>query len=221
MTRALLADPHRLFAELVGGFLAAHAVEVVGVVTTAAEAEAQARSARPDLCVVDAATITSGEPATLVARIAMTGTRVVVLTDSGDDPGAALASGATGHVHKRVSGAELLVALDRIAHGQVVVVASARAAVAGTESAGSADARRRLAGLRARERECLELLAGGASTEDMAEAMGVATATVRSHVRGVLAALGVHSRLGAASFVLRHGTGGAPITPRVPPWRAG
>jgi hypothetical protein len=42
----------------------------------------------------------------------------------------------------------------------------------------------------------------------MADTMGVAPASVRSHVRDVLAALGVHSRLGAASFVLCHGTVG-------------
>jgi DNA-binding NarL/FixJ family response regulator len=44
---------------------------------------------------------------------------------------------------------------------------------------------------------------------------------VRSHVRAVLAALDVHSRLGAASFALRHGVVGASATGRAPSHRAG
>jgi DNA-binding NarL/FixJ family response regulator len=221
MIRVLLADNHRLFADLMGGFLAAHAVEVVGVATTASEAESQVRSARPDLCLVDAATIEPTGPAALLGRLAATGTRVVVLTGSGDDdPGAALAAGAAGHLRKTVSGADLLAALDRVAHGEVVVMDPARDAP-DAEDDGSADARRRLDGLRARERECLELIAGGASTGDMARAMGVTPATVRSHVRAVLAALGVHSRLGAASFALRLGVVGTPVTSHAAAHRAG
>jgi two-component system, NarL family, nitrate/nitrite response regulator NarL len=209
MTRVLLADHHRLFAELLGGFLAAHAVEVVGVTTAAAETESLARSARPDLCLVDAATVAPAEPAALVGRLAATGARVVVLTGSREAPTTALDAGAVGHLRKTVSGAEILAALDRIARGEVVVVTDpGREAPTGGESGGATDARRRLAGLRARERECLELIAGGASTDDMAVAMGVTPATVRSHVRAVLAALDVHSRLGAASFALRHGVAG-------------
>ncbi|MCD2195940.1 response regulator transcription factor [Actinomycetospora endophytica] len=217
MTRVLLADHHRLFAELLGGFLAAHAVEVLGVATTAAETESLVRSEGPDLCLVDAATVAPADPAALVERLAAT-TRVVVLTGSREAPAGSLEAGAVGHLGKTVSGAEILAALDRIAHGEIVVSESGREVPAGPEGGHGAEARRRLAGLRARERECLELIAGGASTEDMALAMGVTPATVRSHVRAVLAALDVHSRLGAAAFALRHGVAGAP---RVPADRAG
>jgi two-component system nitrate/nitrite response regulator NarL len=210
MTRVLLADGHRLFADLLGGFLTAHGVDVVGVATTAVEAEARARADRPELCLVDAATVGPADPAALLGRLVATGVRVVVLTGTGDDPGPARDAGAAGYLRKTVSGADLLAALDRVAHGEVVVMA-AGAAPAGADDADEADARRRLAGLRARERECLELIAGGASTEDMAVVMGVTPATVRSHVRAVLAALDVHSRLGAASFALRHGVVGTSV----------
>ena len=219
MTRVLLADGHRLFADLLSGFLAAHGLEVVGVATTAAEAEARARADLPELCLLDAATVAPAGPTALLGRLVATGVRVVVLTGTGNDPGPARDAGAAGYLRKTVSGADLLAALDRVAHGEVVVMA-AGAAPAGADDAGEADARRRLAGLRARERECLELIAGGASTEDMAGVMGVTPATVRSHVRAVLAALGVHSRLGAASFALRHGVVGTSV-PDVAAHRAG
>jgi DNA-binding CsgD family transcriptional regulator len=48
-----------------------------------------------------------------------------------------------------------------------------------------------------RERETLALLAAGFSTSQVAERLGIAHETARNHIRGVLQALGVHSR-GAA-----------------------
>jgi PAS domain S-box-containing protein len=48
-----------------------------------------------------------------------------------------------------------------------------------------------------RQREVLELLAGGASTNQIAEAMSVTRQTVRNYVRQVLRALNAHSRLEA------------------------
>jgi two-component system, NarL family, nitrate/nitrite response regulator NarL len=221
MTRVLVADSHRLLADLMSGFLAAHGVEVVGVATTAAEAEARARTDRPDLCLVDAATLAPAEPGALLGRLVATGVRVVVLTGAGDDPHAALETGAAAFLRKTVSGGDLLAALDRVVHGEVVVLDAGREAPVDPNDADAVDARRRLARLRTRERECLELIAGGASTEEMAAAMGVTLATVRSHVRAVLAALDVHTRLGAASFALRHGVVGASVPGRAPSHRAG
>jgi DNA-binding CsgD family transcriptional regulator len=48
-----------------------------------------------------------------------------------------------------------------------------------------------------RQLDVLRHLAVGHSTERMADALGIAPETVRNHVRGILANLGVHSRLEA------------------------
>jgi DNA-binding CsgD family transcriptional regulator len=48
-----------------------------------------------------------------------------------------------------------------------------------------------------RQLDVLRRLASGQSTEAMADALGVSKETVRNHVRGLLAGLGVHSRLEA------------------------
>jgi PAS domain S-box-containing protein len=50
-----------------------------------------------------------------------------------------------------------------------------------------------------RQAEVLRYLVRGYKTNDMAEAMGISTQTVRNHVRGLLQALGVHSRLEAVA----------------------
>lgn len=56
-----------------------------------------------------------------------------------------------------------------------------------------------------REREVLRLLAEGLETRAMAERLHLSPATVRNHVQGLLAKLGVHSRLQAVAVARRHG----------------
>lgn len=56
-----------------------------------------------------------------------------------------------------------------------------------------------------RQHEVLRLLARGQSTTQIAETLGVARETVRNHVRGLLQALGVSSRLAAIAEARRLG----------------
>jgi two-component system, NarL family, nitrate/nitrite response regulator NarL len=63
----------------------------------------------------------------------------------------------------------------------------------------------RIAGsLTRREREVLFLLADGADNDGIAQALVISPQTVRTHIQNVLSKLGVHSRLEAASFVIRN-----------------
>jgi PAS domain S-box-containing protein len=56
-----------------------------------------------------------------------------------------------------------------------------------------------------RQSQVLQLLAGGASTEQIACELHLTTETVRNHVRHVLKALGAHSRLEAVVVARRQG----------------
>jgi PAS domain S-box-containing protein len=56
-----------------------------------------------------------------------------------------------------------------------------------------------------RQAEVLAYLARGLKTDEMAAAMGISTETVRNHVRGLLRALGVHSRLEAVTAARMRG----------------
>jgi DNA-binding NarL/FixJ family response regulator len=56
-----------------------------------------------------------------------------------------------------------------------------------------------------RQHQVLVELARGASTEEIAASLGIARETVRNHVRGVLRALQVHSRLEAVAEARRRG----------------
>jgi two-component system nitrate/nitrite response regulator NarL len=55
-----------------------------------------------------------------------------------------------------------------------------------------------------REIEILRLLASGLRTTDIVERLHVSRATVKNHVQGILAKLGVHSRLEAVAYANRH-----------------
>jgi len=56
-----------------------------------------------------------------------------------------------------------------------------------------------------REREVLRTLAAGASTVEVAEAFGISPLTVQSHVKNILAKLGVHSKVEAVRIAWRNG----------------
>ena len=54
-----------------------------------------------------------------------------------------------------------------------------------------------------RETQVLQRIAAGQSTGQMAREMDVATSTLRSYIKNILAKLGVHSRLQAAAIASR------------------
>jgi DNA-binding CsgD family transcriptional regulator len=56
-----------------------------------------------------------------------------------------------------------------------------------------------------RQQEILGHLAQGCSTDQIAAGLGIGRETVRNHVRGILRALGVHSRLEAVAAARRSG----------------
>jgi DNA-binding NarL/FixJ family response regulator len=54
-----------------------------------------------------------------------------------------------------------------------------------------------------REREVIDLIAEGLSNEEMTARLGIATATVRSHVRNVMEKLTLRTRLRIAAYAHR------------------
>ncbi|MGH2558489.1 MAG: LuxR C-terminal-related transcriptional regulator, partial [Thermomicrobiales bacterium] len=61
------------------------------------------------------------------------------------------------------------------------------------------------AGLTAREREVLRLVAAGMSDREIAGCLSISPRTIGGHVTNLLAKLGVDSRTAAAAFAIRHG----------------
>jgi DNA-binding NarL/FixJ family response regulator len=68
-------------------------------------------------------------------------------------------------------------------------------------------------GLTSREREVLRLLVAGRSNPEIAEALFVSPATVRTHVANIYRKLGVTTRVEAATYAHRHGFLSSPSPP--------
>jgi DNA-binding NarL/FixJ family response regulator len=201
----VLCDDHPVFADALAVVLAGHGYRVRAVVHTAAEIVATVRAHRPAVCVIDRH-FGDGDGLALVAPAvaASPGIRVLLLTADRDPAVArrALASGASGYLSKTAGITSLVSAIGRILRGEVVVEAAPEPPV--HRSSEHVEALRLASYLTARERECLALVVDGLGTGAIAERLGVSTTTVRTHVQSVLTKLGVHSRLEAASFAVRH-----------------
>jgi DNA-binding NarL/FixJ family response regulator len=67
------------------------------------------------------------------------------------------------------------------------------------------EASERISTLSEREREVLSLLTSGLRNDAIAARLGISPQTVQTHVRNILSKLGVHSKLEAVAFAVRHG----------------
>jgi DNA-binding NarL/FixJ family response regulator len=112
----------------------------------------------------------------------------------------ALAAGVTGYVTRSATVADLVEALRAVHRGETSVPAR----MLGGLLAGVARRRRdhervdRLLDLLTpRELEVLQLLATGATNQQIADALNISAQTAKTHVQKVMKKLGVHSRLQA------------------------
>jgi DNA-binding NarL/FixJ family response regulator len=141
-------------------------------------------------------------------------TQVVVLTSFSDEDTLlkAVDRGVNGFLPKNTSLIELLSTIRRAADGEMVMPTSLLMGLLAKmqSSRFHDDNGENWESLTPREREVLELLAGGASGEEISESLHIAPLTVRTHIRNLMSKLGVHSRLEAVSFALRNGLIEAP-----------
>jgi len=136
--------------------------------------------------------------------------RVLGLTEEhGPDLAAgALAAGACGVVSPEPNGESMLSAFRRALAGELVLPAvhlpSMVDRLRGSKEASAAG---RLECLTGREIEILRALADGNSTLEIARSLGIRPMTVQSHVKNILAKLGVHSKVEAVTLAWRLGLG--------------
>jgi len=145
-------------------------------------------------------------------------TRIIVLAIERDEDAQMefLRAGAAGWLMKSVD-LEVLPRVIRGVHSGEAVIPRALCKRVMTEAIGAGRTdRNRLRPIRSsltrREWEVVDLLAEGATTAGIARDLQLSQATVRTHIKHILAKLGVHSRAEAARHVdrLRHDGAGSP-----------
>lgn len=209
--RILLVDDHILFRKGLARLLDAQPdFQVVGEASDGAEAIEKARMLHPDVVLMDLRMpVCDGLEATRQIKRELSSVRVVILTVSEDDQDflAAIRCGADGYLVKSMRPESLFQELRGLAQGEVPL-SRAMAGKLLRQIARSAPAPPGAPlpnGLSKRELQVLQLLAEGLSNEEIAGELGIAVNTVRNHVRNILDKLGVHNRVQAAVYAVRHG----------------
>ena len=185
-------------------------IRVLGPVSDPLEAAAQFEAGTVDVAVVDLDGA-DGVRNLEAIRDASERARVVVITDD-DRPAVlanALGAGACGIIAKAVTSDELVRGLRRTVAGELVIPERDLPGVVGRLQGGDCgpSAEARLASLTGRENEILRALADGLPKPEIATLFGISPLTVQSHVKSILAKLGVHSKVEAVTLAWRLGLG--------------
>jgi DNA-binding NarL/FixJ family response regulator len=207
MIRVLIADDQALMRQGFRMILSAEPdIEVVGEADTGRAAIQQVAALQPDVVLMDIQMpVLDG----IAATRELPGVQVLILTTFGSDDhvAAALAAGASGFLLKDTTPEQLVHAVRVIAAGEALLDPAvtrrliqralpslARPAVAAT----AFDA------LSAREMQVLRLLAQGLSNAEIAGALVVSEATVKTHVSRLLGKLGLRDRVQAVVLAYQH-----------------
>ena len=202
--RVLIVDDHSVVREGLRMFLVRDPdLEVVGEALDGAEALQQARQLRPDVVVMDLLMpVMDGIAATRAIRRELPETEVLALTSVLESASVveAIRAGAIGYLLKDTQAAELRKAIKAAAAGQVQLSPQASAHLLGAIRTPELPEP-----LTPREMDVLRLLAQGQSNKEIARALYLVEETVKSHVRHILAKLGVQSRTQAVLAAIRLG----------------
>ena len=119
----------------------------------------------------------------------------------------AVEAGAAGFLHKSAGMVEVVEAIRRLRAGETLLPVEEVVELlrfAGSRREHEHEARLAIAQLTPREKDVLQALAEGLDGKEIAEQLGISDKTERNHMASILAKLGVHSRLQALVFALRH-----------------
>jgi DNA-binding NarL/FixJ family response regulator len=199
----LLVDDHPVVRDGLRGMCESEPdFRVVGEASDGVEALALAKELKPDVVLMDLR-MPGGSGVEAIAALAATGSsaNVLVLTtyDTDRDIMAALDAGATGYLLKDAPRDELFGAIRAAAAGESVLSpAVATRVVSRVRTSGSEE-------LSGREADVLALVAKGRSNREIARALFVSEATVKTHLGHIYVKLGVNDRASAVAAAYDRG----------------
>jgi DNA-binding NarL/FixJ family response regulator len=211
--RVLIADDQRVVREgltMLVGLI--DGVDVVGTAADGLEAVAGATREHPDVVLMDLRMPgMEGAEATRQIRATLPDTQVLVLTTYADDESLfpALRAGARGYLTKDASAEEIEQAIRTVAAGRThldpVVQQRLVAAVLDPQPGAPIRAGGLPDDLSPREAEVLRLIAAGLSNQEIAAALFVSTATVKTHINHIFSKTGARDRAQVVRYAYEHG----------------
>jgi len=201
--RVVIADDHLVVRTGLHAMLGAEPdVDVIGEATTGAQAIDLADRLRPDVVLMDLRMPeVDGVAATARIREQHPEVNVLVLTtyDTDADILKAIEAGATGYLLKDTTRDELFRAVRAAATGASVLAPAVASRLMDRRRAPGQET------LSAREIEILEHVAKGRTNKEIAAALFVSEATVKTHLLHIFAKLGVQDRTQAVTVALDRG----------------
>jgi len=173
---------------------------VVGEAGDGAEAVRVAKDLHPQVIVMDCALPNmNGLDATRKILAANPATAVLMLSMHSEETWVhqALDAGARGYLLKSVVDMELVMAIRRVARGEIVL--DPQVAKTATLKGESSSA------LTARELEVLQLIVDGQSNKEIAAKLGLSANTVAVHRANIMDALGIHKTAELVVYAIRNG----------------
>jgi DNA-binding NarL/FixJ family response regulator len=187
-------------------------IEVVAEAGTGVEAIAMAREHRPDVILMDIRMPDmDGLEATFkILAESDWNVRVLILTTFDPDEYVyeALRAGASGFVLKDIPPDQLASAVRTVADGGALLAPSITRRLIGQFTQRltvNATASRRLDRLTEREREVMIAVARGSSNSEIAQELFIGSATVKTHISGILTKLGLRDRTQIVIFAYESG----------------
>lgn len=219
-TRVLIAEDEGILRSTLGELLAREPdLQIVALCPDGREALIESLAHRPHVVLTDLRMPkVDGIELTRQLKEKLPDIAVVILTAFDDDDNlfAALKAGAIGYVLKDASLEQIVHALHAATAGEGYLSPGlvVRVIKEFTRIDQMARGQRKLfAQLTRREREVLELLAGGHRNKQIAAQLQLSEKTVRNHISTILGKLHVNDRTEAALLAVRHGLGSPPTDP--------
>ncbi|MEV7673487.1 response regulator transcription factor [Streptomyces sp. NPDC088752] len=194
--RILLCDDHAVVrAGLLALLGSTPDIDVVGEAGSGEEAVALAAKLKPDVVLMDLQLGSGIDGVEATRRIAPTGVHVLVLTtyDTDADITRAIGAGATGYLLKAERPEELFAAVHAAAQGRTALSPPVAGRVMDRMRGAAAPS------LTDRERDILGQLGRGLGNREIARALFISEATVKTHLGRIYAKLGVDTRAGAVA----------------------
>ncbi len=201
--RLLIVDDHEVVRAGLQGMLASQPdFEVAGEAADGIEAVEMVERVRPEVILMDLRMPRmNGVEAIRRIRARWPEVHILVLTtyDTDADILPAIEAGATGYLLKDIPRDELFRAVRAASRGESVLAPPVAARLMGRMRAPAEES------LSEREIEVLTLVARGASNREIAHALHISEATVKSHLIHIFGKLGVSDRTAAVTTGLERG----------------
>ena len=210
VVRVLLVDDHQIMLDGLQKLLESSGdFEIVGQARTGDQAVSLATEHKPDVVVMDVIlTGRDGIDACREINETVPETRVLMLTAATEEESVlnAISAGATGYLRKLSNAQKLLDTIRDVAEGEYRMPQEVmRKVFAGVRISPQLADKSALDRLTEREKQILQLFAGGRSYSDIARLRGNQTVTIRNAIYGIQNKIGVKSKQEMVLWAVRNG----------------